>query len=164
MGKRPTLPPALPVKESTAMSTYDRTAETVLATTAEGPGRALGITTWVFQILLGVFMIAASGAPKMFGVEAAASGFDLIGWGDWFMYFVGAVEIAGGIGLLIPRVAGLAAIGLSLLMVGAAIFNLAILDYPVLTPLILLAFFAGIAWVRRHQTQRFLKHGFKSVR
>ncbi|MDN3242648.1 DoxX family protein [Glycomyces tritici] len=148
------------------MSTYDRTAdETVLATTAdEGPGKALDITTWVLQILLGAFMIVASGTPKLFGVEAAAEGFDLIGWGDWFMYLVGALEIAGGIGLLIPRVAGLAAIGLGLLMIGAAIFNAAILDYPVITPLILLVLFAGVAWVRRQQTQRFFKHGFKSVR
>jgi putative oxidoreductase len=148
------------------MSTYDRTAdETVLATTAaEGPGKGLNVTTWVFQILLGVFMIAASGTPKLLGIESAAEGFDLIGWGDWFMYLTGALEVAGGIGLLIPRVAGLAAIGLSLLMVGAAIFNAAILDYPVITPLILLVLFAGIAWVRRYQTQRFFKHGFKSVR
>jgi hypothetical protein len=49
-------------------------------------------------------------------------------------------------------------------MVGAAIFNVAILDFPVLTPLILLVLFAGVAWVRRNQTQRFFKHGFKSVR
>lgn len=147
------------------MSTYDRSAgETVLATTAsEGPGRALGITTWVFQILLGLFMIAASGTPKVLGLESAAEGFDLIGWGDWFMYLIGALEIAGGIGLLIPRVAGLAAIGLSLLMIGAAVFNVALLDYPVATPLILLVLFAGIAWVRRHQTRRFFKHGFKTA-
>lgn len=148
------------------MTTNDYTAnETVLATTAaEGPGKALNITTWVFQILLGAFMIVASGTPKLFGVEAAAEGFDLIGWGDWFMYFVGALEIAGGIGLLIPRLSGLAAIGLSLLMVGAAIFNAAILDFPVLTPLILLVLFAGVAWVRRNQTQQLFKHGLKSAR
>jgi putative oxidoreductase len=148
------------------MSTYDRTADdTVLATTApEGPGKGLNITTWVFQILLGVFIIGASGTPKLLGVESAAEGFDRIGWGDWFMYLIGALEIAGGVGLLVPRVAGLAAIGLSLLMVGAAIFNVALLDYPVITPLILLVLFAGIAWVRRYQTQRCFKHGFKSVR
>jgi uncharacterized membrane protein YphA (DoxX/SURF4 family) len=148
------------------MTTDGYTAdETVLATTDDaGPGKALNITTWVFQILLGAFMIVASGAPKLFGAEAAAEGFDIIGWGDWFMYLVGVLEIAGGVGLLIPRVAGLAAIGLSLLMVGAAIFNAAILDFPVLTPLILLVLFAGVAWVRRNQTQRFLKHGFKTVR
>ncbi|MEU5153702.1 DoxX family protein [Glycomyces sp. NPDC021274] len=148
------------------MTTYDRTAdETVLATTAAAaPGKVLHITTWVFQILLGLFMIGASATPKLLGMESAAVGFDMIGWGDWFMYLVGCLEVAGGVGLLIPRVAGLAAIGLSLLMVGAAIFNVAILDYPVLTPLILLALFAGVAWVRRHQTQRFFKHGFASVR
>jgi putative oxidoreductase len=146
------------------MTTYDRT-ETVLATNAaEGPGKALNITAWVFQILVGAFMIVASGTPKLFAVEAAAVGFDLIGWGDWFMYLIGALEIAGGIGLLIPRLSGLAAIGLSLLMVGAAIFNAAILDFPVLTPLLLLVLFAGVAWVRRDQTRRFLKHGFKTVR
>ena len=148
------------------MSAYDNTAnETVLASTAaEGPGKALSITTWVLQILLGAFMIVASGTPKIFGVEAAAEGFDVIGWGDWFMYLVGALEIAGGIGLLIPRISGLAAAALGLLMVGAAIFNVAILDFPVLTPLILLVLFAAVAWVRRHQTQRLFKHGFKSVR
>jgi putative oxidoreductase len=97
-------------------------------------------------------------------VEAAAEGFDTIGWGDWFMYFVGALEVAGGIGLFIPRVSGLAATGLGLLMIGAAIFNATMLDFPVVTPLILLVLFAGIAWIRRNQTQRFFKHGFKSVR
>ncbi|MFC3494638.1 DoxX family protein [Glycomyces rhizosphaerae] len=147
------------------MSAFDHTApDTVLATTTnDGPGRALHITLWVLQILLGAFMIVASGTPKLFGVEAAAEGFDLIGWGDWFMYLVGALEIAGGVGLLIPRLSGLAAIGLSLLMVGAAIFNVAVLDYPVITPLLLLVFFAFVAWGRRYQTKRFFKHGFKSA-
>ena len=147
------------------MSAFDHTApDTVLTTTAnDGPGRGLHITLWVLQILLGVFMIAASGAPKLFALEAAAEGFDLIGWGDWFMYLVGALEVAGGVGLLIPRVSGLAAIGLSLLMVGAAIFNAVLLDFPVVTPLILLVFFAFVAWGRRYQTTRFFKHGFKSA-
>ncbi|MFG3342253.1 DoxX family protein [Glycomyces sp. NPDC048151] len=145
------------------MTSYDRT-ETVLTTTAEGPGKALNVTAWVLQVLLGAFMIVASGVPKLFAVEAAASGFDTIGWGDWFMYAIGALEVLGGVGLLIPRVCGLAATGLGLLMVGAAIFNAAILDYPVVTPLILLVLFAGVAWVRRYQTARFFKHGFKNER
>jgi putative oxidoreductase len=147
------------------MSSFDHTApDTVLATTVnDGPGRALHITLWVLQILLGAFMIVASGVPKLFGVEAAAEGFDLIGWGDWFMYLTGALEVAGGVGLLIPRVSGLAAIGLSLLMIGAAVFNATILDFPVVTPLILLAFFAFVAWGRWYQTKRFFKHGFTSA-
>lgn len=131
-------------------------------TTVEArPGRALNVVLWILQILLGVFMIAASAGPKLIGHESAAEGFDLIGWGDWFMYAIGAVELLGGVGLLVARVSGLAAIGLSLLMVGAAIFNATVLDYPVATPLILLVLFVFIAWGRRYQTLRFFDRGFK---
>lgn len=144
---------------------HNRIDDTVPATTAnEGPSRALHITLWILQGLLGAFMIFASAAPKLFGHESTVASFDLIGWGDWFVYFVGAVELAGGIGLLIPRLSGLAAIGLSLLMVGAAVFNATTLDFPVFTPLILLALFVFIAWGRWYQTKRCFKHGFKPVR
>ncbi|MFB9662399.1 DoxX family protein [Glycomyces mayteni] len=143
------------------MSTND--IATAKTTDAERPAKGLHVTLWVLQVLLGVFMIAASGAPKLFGVESAAEGFDTIGWGDWFMYAIGALEVAGGVGLLIPRVSGLAATGLGLLMIGAAIFNATILDFPVYTPLILLVLFAFIAWGRRYQTRRFLTRGFKAL-
>lgn len=139
--------------------------DTVLATTAdEGPGRALNSTLWILQGLLAAFFIIASATPKLIAHESAVEGFDLIGWGAWFMYFVGALELAGGIGLLIPRLSGLAAIGLGLLMVGATIFNATVLDYPVATPLILLVLVAPIAWGRRYQTGRLFAHGLKSPR
>ncbi|HEX2144096.1 MAG TPA: DoxX family protein [Glycomyces sp.] len=139
-------------------------SETPLATTTnDGPGRALNITLWILQGLLAAFMITASGAPKLFGVDAAAEGFDLIGWGDWFMYVVGALEVAGGIGLVIPRLSGLAAIGLSLLMIGATIFNATILNYPVFTPILLFVFFAFIAWARWYQTRRLFRHGLSRI-
>jgi uncharacterized membrane protein len=148
------------------MTANDSTVnDTVLAvTTNDGPGRALNITLWILQGLLAAFFIVASATPKLIGHESAAEGFDLIGWGDWFMYAVGALELAGGVGLLIPRLSGLAAIGLSLLMIGAAIFNATILNFPVITPLILLVLFAFVAWGRWYQTKRFFKHGLKPLR
>jgi len=42
-----------------------------------------------------------------------------MGADDWFRYMVGTLELAGGIDLLIPRLAGLAALGLTGVMVGA---------------------------------------------
>jgi hypothetical protein len=147
------------------MTAESTTRDTVLAvTTNDDRGRGLNITLWILQGLLGAFFIVASAAPKLFGAEAAAAGFDLIGWGDWFMYFIGALELLGGVALCIPRLSGLAAIGLSLLMIGAAIFNGALLDYPVLTPLLLLVFVAFVAWGRWYQTKRFFAHGLKSLR
>ncbi|GAA2310524.1 hypothetical protein GCM10009853_080020 [Glycomyces scopariae] len=137
-------------------------ADDSAAGAAARPGRGPHVVFWVLQALAAAFIIVASGTPKLLGAESAAAGFDLIGWGDWFMYAIGALEVAGGVGLLIPRLSGLAATCLGLLMIGAAIFNATILDFPVVTPVILLVVFAAIAWVRRSQTRRLFTEGFTS--
>jgi putative oxidoreductase len=43
-----------------------------------------------------------------------------MGFPSWFVYFIAAAEVLGGIGLLIPRFTRLAAMGLILIMIGAA--------------------------------------------
>jgi putative oxidoreductase len=136
------------------MSTADSAAEHADSTAR--PTRALTVALWIVQGLLGVFFVAASGAPKLFGQADAVEGFDLIGAGDWFRILVGVLEVAGGIGLLVPRLSGLAAIGLGLLMIGAAYTNAFIVDghWPVSTPLVLLAVFVLVAWGRRGETRR----------
>jgi len=105
----------------------------------------------VVEILAGLFIAIASGLPKLFGQETAVEMFDDIGWGDWFRYVVGTLEVLGGIGLILPRTTRLAAIGLCGLMVGAVVFTLAYLEVngTIVTPVILFAIFAFIAWSRR---------------
>ncbi len=147
-------------------STANGTTDTVLATTTnDGPGRGLNITLWILQGLLGAFFIF-SASPKLFGEATTVEGFESIGAAPWFRIFVGLVELAGGIGLVIPRLSGLAAIGLSLTMVGAAYTNAFLADgmWPVSTPLILLVLFVFVAWGRWYQTRRFFKHGLKRLR
>ena len=113
--------------------------------------RALTRTLWTAQILLGVFFIVASAGPKLFGEAYAVQIFTEIGAGQWFRYAIGVIELAGGIGLLVPRLAGLAALGLVGLMVGATITQIWVLDQPVMaaTPVVLGVVFALIAWARR---------------
>ncbi|MFI6047371.1 DoxX family protein [Nocardia sp. NPDC051321] len=115
------------------------------------PGKKLNRVLWTLQILLGLFFIIASALPKLFGQEAAVQSFDDIGWGDWFRYFTGIVELSGGIGLLVPRLSGLAAAGLSITMVLAAATQVFLLDAPALAPfpLVLVVVFAWIAYERR---------------
>lgn len=105
----------------------------------------------VLEVLLGLFIAIGSGLPKLFGESTAVEMFDDIGWGDWFRYFVGVVEILGGIGLTWPRTTRLAAIGLCCVMVGAVVANVTVLDtgWTTITPVILFALFAFIAWSRR---------------
>ena len=88
------------------------------------PGRALNITLWVVQILLAA-LYAFAGINKLLTLQPeVAEGFAQIGLGQWFQYFTGALELAGGIGLLIPRLAGPAALGLAAVMVGAIFAHL----------------------------------------
>ncbi len=80
----------------------------------------------MLQILLGVAMVGA-GAAKLAGEPAMVQLFEDIGSGQWMRYLVGVLEVAGGIGLLIPRVRVWAALGLLLLMIAATVTNLAVL-------------------------------------
>ncbi|WP_250034422.1 DoxX family protein [Paractinoplanes maris] len=128
--------------------------------TASAPvAPALNRTLWVLQILIGVFLIVGSAAPKLFGEANAVQIFEDMGAAPWFRYFIGVVELAGGIGLLVPRLAGAAAVGLALLMVGAAITQAFILDGGalVVTPVLLFALVAFIAWGRRASIRRLVR-------
>ncbi|MPZ62498.1 MAG: DoxX family protein [Propionibacteriales bacterium] len=93
--------------------------------------------------------------PKFFGEATAVEIFDEIGIGDWFRYFVATCELAGAIGLLIRALSGLAAIGLSIVMVGAIITQIFIMDDLVtaLTPAFLLVLFVLIARGRWPETR-----------
>ena len=65
----------------------------------------------------------------------------------------GALEVAGAVGLLVPRLSGLAALGLAALMVGATVTNLFIIGERPWLPVGLLLVSAVIAWGRRSRTR-----------
>lgn len=88
--------------------------------------RAVHITAWVLQVALGLTM-AGAGAAKLAGEPAMVQLFDAIGAGQWLRLLVGFFEVAGAVGLLIPRLRALAALGLVVLLVCATITNVAFL-------------------------------------
>lgn len=81
---------------------------------------------WAAQLLLAAVFVSAA-VPKLAGAHSAVAMFGQIGAGQWLRYLVGTAELAGAIGLLIPRLAGLAAAGLAADMAGASIINIAVL-------------------------------------
>ena len=121
------------------------------AASAPARGRALNVALWVLQALLAL-QFAVGGFLKVGGNPAMVEMFADIGVGQWFRYLVGTLEIAGAVGVLIPRLSGLAALGLVCLMAGAALTNLAILGTSPLLPLVLLMVGALVAWGRRERT------------
>lgn len=70
------------------------------------------------RYIFGILFITA-GAAKLYGVPMLVSEFDIVGLGQWFRYFVGVWEIAGGILILFPTKRQWGAILLFLASVGA---------------------------------------------
>ncbi|WP_084263442.1 DoxX family protein [Actinomadura formosensis] len=147
----------------TAQTTRTPQARTPQARAAvTGPAadgrRTLRKVLWAAQILLAAFLLVASGLPKLAGQADAVETFTEIGWGQWFRYVTGVVEIAGAVGLVIPRLAGLAATGLIGLMAGAILTQVLVLE-PAWSalPAAFAVVFAAVAWDRRAESRRVLR-------
>lgn len=124
-------------------------------TTAAAPlthRRSLTVATWVGRVVLALAFLAA-GASKLAGEPVMVTMFDLIGAGQWLRYLVGTLEVAGAIGVLVPRLSTLAATGLALLMIGATITNLTVLDAAPWSPLVLLVVAGFVVWAGRRRVQ-----------
>jgi putative oxidoreductase len=74
--------------------------------------------TWLLTLLLAVVMVGP-GSQK-FTSPTWERMFRTWGYPDGFYLVIGAVEVIGGIALLIPRVASYSAIMLAVVMIGAA--------------------------------------------
>lgn len=121
--------------------------------------RVVNVLLWVLQVLLAL-VFAYAGLLKVGGAPVMVDLFATIGVGQWLRYLVGVLEIAGAVGLLIPMLSGLAALGLVALMVGAIVTNLFIIDQSPSIPIGYLVVSALIAWGRWPHTKR-LAHTLK---
>ncbi|MEU1286912.1 DoxX family protein [Kitasatospora sp. NPDC005856] len=126
-------------------------------TTAVKSSQAVVRTVWTLRILLALFFALASALPKLLALPAATTVFDAIGWGHWFMYLTGLVELAGAIGLLFGRLAGPAATALIVFLVFAFVTQLtAMHGENAGTPFLFMVPLAVIAWNRRTETAELL--------
>ena len=101
--------------------------------------------TWALQVLLGAMFIVL-GTAKILDSSWARK---FAGWGfpAGFHLEIGALELVGGIALLVPGVASYAAAGLIVIMVGASLTNLVLCD--TVRPIPLLVVLAAFALLRR---------------
>jgi len=111
-------------------------------------GVARNVALWVLQAAL-AFQFAGGGLLKLTAAPEMVDLFADVGAGQWLRYVVGALEVAGAVGLLIPRLSGLAALGLAALLVGATVTNLFVIDQSPWLAIALLLVSALIAWGRR---------------
>lgn len=105
------------------------------------------IASWIILALVALGFILAS-IGKLTGAAAPM----FAGWGypAWFATLIGVAELAGAIGLLIPKTTRYAVLGLTLVMFGACYTHIANGEgLQVLRPIIFLALLWTGFWLRR---------------
>jgi uncharacterized membrane protein YphA (DoxX/SURF4 family) len=135
-------------------TTSSLTTTSVSAEARSTKSKPVTIALWMAQALLAA-SFAAAAVQKIAGTPYMVHMFAEIGAGQWLRYAIAFVEIAGAVGLLVPRLCGLAALGLVALMVAASITNL-LIHYNVAVPLSYLLVAGVIARGRWARTRRLL--------
>lgn len=109
---------------------------------------------WILAVLL-VILFALVGGLKLIGVPGAVKEFELIGFGQWFRFLTGTLEVTGAVGLLVPRFRFWAALLIACIMAGATMINIWILRVNGLARVtaVLMAVALVVAWLRRPQEE-----------
>jgi putative oxidoreductase len=103
---------------------------------------------WAFQVLAAA-QFFLTGLDKISDAPVMVQLFATVGFGQWFRYFTGTMEIAGAVLLLIPRLAVMGAALLVITMMGALVAHLTILPFSAAKVIVLLLMTAFVFWVRR---------------
>jgi putative oxidoreductase len=117
--------------------------------------KAANIALWVLQIAAAA-MLGMAGFGKLSGSPDMVGLFDALGAGQWFRYLTGSLEVLGAVLLLVPALAGVGALLLVGVMLGAVATHLFILGGSPVMALVLLVGVATVAYARRERTLRLL--------
>lgn len=115
----------------------------------------------ILPSLLAIIFLLSGGA-KLVSLPFEVDAFARWGYPLWFMYLTGLLEVAGAIGLLLPRLSALAGACLAGLMVGAVMTHVIHAEWPMLViagSIMLLAIWHG--WRGRDEIRQML-HGIKN--
>ena len=100
------------------------------------------------RVLLTLAFVAAGGA-KLAGAEMMIATFDAIGWGQWFRYVTGVIEVGSAVLLWIPALAFVGAGLLVCTMIGAVLAHLLVLGPSAIPALVLGLLAALLLWDAR---------------
>jgi putative oxidoreductase len=106
------------------------------------------ILVWGLQITAAIAFLMAGGS-KLVGAEKMVTLFTNIGWGQWFRYLTGSLEIVGAMLLLLPSTAFWGGLLLAVIMVGGVFTHLFLVGGSPVPAIILFCITTTIAWLRR---------------
>jgi uncharacterized membrane protein YphA (DoxX/SURF4 family) len=93
---------------------------------ADMRGKSRKISIWILRLLLGLIFIFVA-ISKLTGTGNTVQYFAAIGWGQWFRYLTGSLDLLGVILLFVPRWTGYGALILACSIGSAAVISLTVL-------------------------------------
>lgn len=109
---------------------------------------------WAITLLVAVTFVL-TGIGKLASMPPSPENFARWGLSMQMMYAIGALEVLGGLGLLLPRTATLAALGLAATMVGAVRTGVVFHEtMHIVLPAVLIVLLLVIAYARRERLVR----------
>jgi putative oxidoreductase len=112
-----------------------------------------GIAIWILRILVaGVFLFAAY--MKLSGQQMMIDEFETVGLGQWFRYFTGLLELAGGILVLIPAWSVIGALILLAVDIGAFFAQVLVIKMDFIHTLVIAAVILVLIYLQRGQLRR----------
>ena len=101
---------------------------------------------WILSGLLIVFILGASVAPKLLGLQAASEPLTVVGWPLKYMLLIGCIELGCMVLYAFPRTALLGAILMTGLLSAALAANLRV-DNPLFSHTLFSVYFGVAMWV-----------------
>ncbi|SDS50786.1 DoxX family protein [Microlunatus soli] len=114
--------------------------------------RVATVVVFVLRLALALIFLQAA-FSKLTLNEQARAGFATLG-GDPMLIFVGLLELAGAIGLMVPILSGFASIGLSALLVIITVVTAVMMPAMLAMPVGCLVLALALVYLRRRQTVR----------
>ena len=103
---------------------------------------------WFLRAVVALLFIAI-GSNKFAAHSPWVKIFEMIGFGQWFRYFTGGLEVLCAILLLVPKTAAIGAAILVATMVGAIATHLFIIGSSPVPATVILLMTLAVAWYRR---------------
>ena len=113
------------------------------------------IGLWSLRILTAAIFLVA-GLMKLLGLSIMVQEFDAVGFGQWFRYLTGLLEIIGAVAVLAPSYSALGAALLLVVDIGAFIAQIAILHMDWIHTIVIGALLAAVVYLQRDQIMRFV--------
>ena len=116
--------------------------------------RTDAVTDWVARGCLAAFFLMVGAEKLSTNPEGSwVALFAAIGFGQWFRYATGALQVGGALLLLVPRTALIGGLALAATMLGAVVFHLVVLE-GLGGAIIPGAFLAGLVFVLVRRRRR----------